>query len=96
MSQDVTRAQKELWAAAGDLRALCYRLLGVAATLPAVEAETAPPDIREDDLTPATEIRFVIQCVLRDNLEPALGSLQDAARYRARARRKDKDKEELP
>jgi len=96
MSNEVTRAQKELWAAASDLRALCYRLLGVATTLPALEAETATPDIREDEMTPAAEIRFVIQCVLRDHLEPALGSLQDAARYRARARRKDKDKEELP
>lgn len=94
MSKDVTRAQKELWAAAGELRALCYRLLGVAATLPALEAETAAPDIREEDLTPATEIRLVIQCVLRDNLKPALGSLVDAARYRAGAGRKDK--EELP
>jgi hypothetical protein len=94
MSNDVTRAQKELWAAACDQRALCYRLLGIAATLPALEAETATPDIREDEMTPAAEIRFVIQCVLRDHLEPALASLQHAARYRAGAGRKDK--EELP
>jgi hypothetical protein len=77
-------ARKELRAIARELRGLYFRLLGITASLPAREEEIP----RESDLDPmdyseATEMRLAIQCVLRDQIEPAITSLRDAAKLRA-------------
>jgi hypothetical protein len=77
-------ARKELRSIARELRGLHFRLLGIAASLPAREEELP----RESDLDPkeynaATEMRLAIQCVLRDQIEPAITSLRDAAKFRA-------------
>jgi hypothetical protein len=78
-------ARKELRSIARELRGLHFRLLGITASLPAREDEVP----RETDLddpgeySAATEMRLAIQCVLRDQIEPAITSLRDAAKFRA-------------
>jgi hypothetical protein len=73
-----TAAREQLRRISCDLEALCFRLLGVQASLPASPLEHDP--LREDDaMDPATEIRAAIGCVLADRLDPALRDLQAAA-----------------
>jgi hypothetical protein len=77
MSADVKAAQGQLQEIVRDLEAIRFRLLGVRESLPASPAELvrlAEVD-PEADLT--TEIRTVIQCVLSDSLQPAIGDLRD-------------------
>jgi hypothetical protein len=85
MTKAGAAAQKQLRAIARDLIAIRYRLLGVVASLsdrPAEEpAEGDDDDKRADRVT---EVRSVAECVLADNIRPAIDDLLAAARYRGR------------
>jgi len=69
-------ARRHLGKVADDLEALQLRMRGIQASLPAPVAET--DTLRDlDTLDAATEVRTVIDCVLRDWIGPAIGDLRD-------------------
>jgi hypothetical protein len=76
------QARKELRAVARELRAIRYRLLGVLSVLPERQEESAQDDTIDPDYDAATEMRLITQCIVHDNIEPAVTALLDAARYR--------------
>lgn len=80
MSAVLKVAQEQLRETVRDLEALRFRLLGVRESLPPSPAETVrrEEEVEEPDL--ATEIRTVIQCVLNDSLQPAIGDLRQVTR----------------
>ncbi len=80
MSPALEAARKQAREAVRDLEAVKFRLLGVLESLPPSTPEIVP--LEEVDLKAdlATELRTVIQCVLRDSIEPAIGDLRDVAR----------------
>jgi hypothetical protein len=57
---------------------LQFRLLGVQATLPEAAAESVRL-LDADPMDATTEIRAIIDCVLRDRIEPALRELRKLA-----------------
>jgi hypothetical protein len=77
-------ARSELARIIKEMETLGFRLMGVRASLPAVdEADASQDDINEDpDAT--IEMRAIIGCVLKDCLQPAVNDLRIAARYRPR------------
>ena len=92
MSSRVSAARKEMRRAFRDLRSLAFRLQGIVASLPAQEEETS----REGDMTEGAyseeiELRLAAQCVVRDQLEPAMAALRNAVKYRARKARRPKE-----
>ncbi|HXO19103.1 MAG TPA: hypothetical protein VOA87_04165 [Thermoanaerobaculia bacterium] len=78
-------AQAKVGEVAAELQALRDRLSAVAASL-GPERETASDADEEPDV--ATELRSVIQCVLKDDILPAINDLLDASRYPAEGERK--------
>jgi len=84
MTKADATAQKQLRAIARDLSGIRYRLLGVVASLSHGRMEEAGDerDDKRSDL--ATEVRSVAECVLADNIRPAIEDLLAAARYRGR------------
>lgn len=80
MSAALKAAHEQVQESLRELKGIKYRLLGVLESLPPSTGETAP--LEEVDLKAdlVTEHRSVIQCVLRDSIEPAIGDLEDMAR----------------
>ena len=80
MSAALKAAQEQAREAVRDLKEVKLRLLGILESLPASTAEVA--HLEEVDLKAdlVTELRSVVQCVLKDSLEPAIGDLEDVAR----------------
>ncbi len=70
-------AQEELRRIVADLQAIETRLRTVRGNLP-LPPETATAE-GNDEMDLATEIRSVIDCVLRDSLGPAIRDLRTAA-----------------
>jgi hypothetical protein len=71
--------QRELRDIVRTLEAVRFRLIGVEATLPPSPAETDRlQDVDKEETDPVTELRSVIQCVLKDSLQPLIGDLRDA------------------
>lgn len=79
-----TAAQEQLRAIAHDLGDIRERLRTVVASLLAERTEK-PPEDEEDDVRSdlETEVRSVAECVLADNIRPAIDDLLAAANYRA-------------
>jgi hypothetical protein len=78
-------AQKQLRAIARDLGDIRYRLLGVIASLS--EGGSGEPGDDEEDgkrSDRVTVVRSAAECVLADNIRPAIDDLLTAARYRGR------------
>lgn len=77
-------AQKQLRAIARDLGGIRDRLRTVVASLLAERTEE-PPEDGEDDARSdlETEVRSVAECVLADNIRPAIDDLLAAAEYRS-------------
>jgi len=74
---DVEAARAQIREIVRDLEAVKFRLLGVKADLLASSGGAGGlPD--EEPPDPETEIRTVIECVLHDSLEPAIGDLRGA------------------
>jgi hypothetical protein len=77
MTPDLTSARRELLKIADDLETIAFRLRGVQASLRESLAESVQLlDIAE--MEPDTELRSVIDCVLKDSIEPAIRDLRDA------------------
>lgn len=73
-------AQEELGAIAEELRGIEERLRAVHQSVAAPAEDEATQDAA-DEMDLATEIRTVIECVLADNLEPAIRDLQAASAF---------------
>jgi hypothetical protein len=73
-------AQAELKAIAAGLESLRSRLMEVHATLPVPVLEPAML-VGEVEMDVSTELRSVIECVLNDDIEPAIRDLVTAATY---------------
>jgi hypothetical protein len=58
------------------LESIRWRLLGVQLSLPEPIEETARLQEVADEMSPAAELRTVIQCVLDDSLRPAIEDLR--------------------
>ncbi len=77
MTQAEAAAQAELREIVAELELLRSRLLEIVETLP-----KPPGDVEnEDEMDVATEVRSVIECVLTDNIRPAIRDLRTAASY---------------
>jgi len=78
-------AQEQLRGIARDLGDIRDRLRTVVASLAAERTEESPEDEEEDDVRSdlETEVRSVAECVLADNIRPAIDDLLAAANYRA-------------
>jgi hypothetical protein len=73
----IDAAQAQLREIVRELEAVKGRLEGVLASLPDLNADVAEDDLEKMDAP--TEIHSVIECVLRDWMEPAIGDLRDIA-----------------
>jgi len=73
-------ARKELRAAARDLTAIRYRLLGVQASIPPSAQEISRGDL-EGEPDVETELRTVIANVIQNCLDPLINDLLAAAGY---------------
>jgi hypothetical protein len=80
MAQAEAAAQAELRKIVGELESLRFRLSEIVETLP------KPPEYaeNEEEMDVATEVRSVIECVLTDNIGPAIRDLRTAAAYGSR------------
>lgn len=80
MAQAEAAAQAELRKIVGELESLRFRLSEIVETLP-----KPPGDAEyEEEMDVATEVRSVIECVLTDNIGPAIRDLRTAASYGSR------------
>jgi hypothetical protein len=84
MTEAGAAAEEQLRAIARDLSGIRYRLLGVVASLS--DGRTPEPAEDEDDerADRMTEMRSVAECVLADNIRPAIDDLLAAASYQGR------------
>jgi hypothetical protein len=80
MAQAEAAAQAELREIVTELELIRSRLLEVVETLPKPPGEVE----NEDEMDVATEVRSVIECVLTDNIRPAIRDLRTAASYGSR------------
>lgn len=78
------QAQAELQEIVRDLGAVCARLESIHDRLPVPLQETAML-LGEEEMDVSTEVRSVIECVVHDNLRPAMRDLAAAAAYLPRA-----------
>lgn len=74
------QGRRELRSMARELTALRYRLLGFLASIPPRDDEMTGEGSMDSDYDAKTEMRLAVQCVLQDNLEPAIASLRAASR----------------
>jgi hypothetical protein len=81
MTETEAAAQQALREIVARLETLRARLLSIHASLPVPPQETAML-LGEAEMDVATEVRSVIECVLKDSVQPAIRELQAAASYR--------------
>jgi len=86
MLEKEAEAQSQLRRIVEELQTVGLRLREIAAGLPVSPRETAML-LGEEEPDVATEVRSVIECVLADQIEPAVRDLGAAASYRQRADR---------
>lgn len=72
--------REELEKAAAELRSLRLRLWGAHAIMPVSPREDVML-LGEEDPDFATEVRSIIECVIHDAINSAIGDLISAARY---------------
>jgi hypothetical protein len=84
--------QEQLRSAAAALKKIAARLEGIHAGLPVSPREDVML-LGEEDMDFATEVRSVIECVLNDNIQPAIRDLKAAAAYQpsSKSRKKELD-----
>jgi hypothetical protein len=70
-------AEAQLGEIANALEAIRFRLLGVAASLPASPLERDPLS-EEEEMDTATKLRALVGCVPEDRIDPALRELRAA------------------
>jgi len=84
MTDKEAETQKELRRMVSDLEAVRARLQEIAATLAATGQDIVLGEDDEPDVT--TEVRSVVECVLTDQIRPAIRDLTAAAEYRPKRR----------
>jgi len=63
-----------------DLETIQFRLTGVEATLPPSSTEADRlEDVGKEEMDLVTELRSVIQCVLKDSLQPLIRDLREVS-----------------
>jgi hypothetical protein len=78
-------AQAQLRRVVDELKGLRARLLAIAGGLP----EDPSMPIGEEDPDVATEVRSIIECVLVDQIGPAVRDLGAAVEYRMKERKEE-------
>jgi len=81
MTEAEAAAQRALREIVARLESVRVQLLNIYASLPMPPEETATL-AGEAAMDVATEVRSVIECILNDNLQPAIRDLQALTRYR--------------
>lgn len=71
-------ARRQLHRVLEQLEAVRWQLLGIRQSLPELPAERVRQADVSDEPDAATELRTTIDCVLEDDLKPALQDLQEA------------------
>lgn len=74
----IETAKAQMRESARDLKAIKFRLLGVRASLLSSSGEAGGPQ-EDEPPSPEAELCTAIECALHDALEPAIGSLEEAA-----------------
>jgi hypothetical protein len=80
MTEAEAAAQEQLREIAADLKTIRFRLEELKGSLPVPTQEEAML-LGEMDMDVSTEMRSVIECVLNDNIDPAIRGLLAAADY---------------
>jgi hypothetical protein len=83
MTREEAEAQAELRRVVEELKGIRARLRAIAGGLP--EDPSMPVEDEEPDV--ATEVRSIIECVLADQIGPAVRDLGAAVEYRVRERK---------
>jgi hypothetical protein len=73
---EVDAVQEQLRDIVRDFEALKFRLLGVLASVPVSPEETTVRLMDAELADPGAEIRTIIECVLHDSIDPAIGDLR--------------------
>jgi hypothetical protein len=86
MTREEAEAQAELRRVVEELKGIRARLRAIAGSLPVSPEELSMP-IGEEDPDVATEVRAIIECVLADQIGPAVRDLGAAVEYRVKERK---------
>ncbi len=86
MTQEEAEAQAELRRVVEELKGIRARLRAIAGGLPVSPEELSMP-IGEEDPDVSTEVRSIIECVLADQIGPAVRDLGSAVEYRVKERK---------
>lgn len=76
---EVEAAQAQIRQIAGDLKGIRFRLLGVLASLPPAWLERDRDSVDIELIEPQEEIIAILQCVIQDNIGPAIQDLDRVA-----------------
>ncbi len=87
MTEEEAAAQAELHQIVEELDSIRTRLVDLHARLP-ISAEETAMLVGEVEMDFATEVRSVIECVLNDNIQPAIRDLAAAASCKKQDRSK--------
>jgi hypothetical protein len=87
MTREEAEAQAELRQVVEELKGIRARLRAIAGGLPVSPEELSMPMGEEEDPDVATEVRSIIECVLADQIGPAVRDLGAAVEYRVRERK---------
>ena len=85
MTREEAEAQAELRRVVEELKGIRARLREIATGLPASPEESSML-VGEEDPDVATEVRAIIECVLADQIGPAVRDLGAAVEYRVKER----------
>lgn len=75
---ELKEAKRRIGAVAGELEEVRARVLDLEGTLPPPPADRSEEDI-VGDLDPASELRAVLECLVRDCLDPLIRDLRALA-----------------
>lgn len=89
MSEREDEAQARVRGVVEELRAIRLRLEEIAAGLP-VSPREAMMLLGEEEPDVVTELRSTIECVLADQIRPAIRDLTRAASYRPKGRKEER------
>lgn|GEM_PF-735595 len=89
MTKAEDAAQAELLQIVDQLESIRFRLVEIVESLPAPRKDAGAPLSEEDmeeDMDTATEVRTTIQCVLNDNIQPAIRDFRTVASYKPKGK----------
>lgn len=89
MTKAEDAAQAELLQIVDQLESIRFRLTEIVESLPMPRKDTGAPlsdEDMEEDMDTATEVRTTIQCVLNDNIQPAIRDFRTVAAYKPKGK----------